>query len=121
VPDIGPTLPQIGGPAIRRTPASGRNGRRRRAGAPARRTAVAGLGDDRAQAESEPHRALEDLEALLLLGMHVRSGHVAVGRELELELEQRAPVSAAVRRNWMRSPLTGLWMICPARVMVAPS
>jgi hypothetical protein len=30
-------------------------------------------------------------------------------------------VSAAARRNVMRSPLTGLSMICPARAMVAPS
>ena len=30
------------------------------------------------------------MEALLLLGVHVRAGHLAVGRELQLELEQRA-------------------------------
>ena len=41
---------------------------------------VAGLGDDRAQAEAEAHRALEHVEALLLLGVHVRAGHAAVRR-----------------------------------------
>ena len=51
---------------------------------------LAGAGDDRAHAEAELHRALEHVEALLLLGVHVRAGHVAVGRELELELEQLA-------------------------------
>ena len=49
---------------------------------------VARLGDDRAQAEAEAHRALEHVEALLLLGMHVGARDAAVGRELELELEQ---------------------------------
>jgi hypothetical protein len=34
--------------------------------------------------------ALEHVEALLLLGMNVRAGHVAVGREGQLELEQLA-------------------------------
>ena len=43
-----------------------------------------------AQAEPELHRALEHVEALLLLGVHVRAGHAPVGRELQLELEQRA-------------------------------
>ena len=51
---------------------------------------VAGLGDDRAHPEAELHRALEDLEPLLLLGVHVGAGHAAVGGQRELELEQLA-------------------------------
>ena len=46
--------------------------------------------DDRAQAETERHRAGEHVEALLLLGVHVGPGNAAVGGELELELEQLA-------------------------------
>jgi hypothetical protein len=51
---------------------------------------LTGLGDDRAQPDAELHRSFEDVEALLLLGVHVRAGHAAVGRELELELQQLA-------------------------------
>ena len=40
--------------------------------------------------EAELHRALEHVEALLLLRVHVRTGDVAVGGQLELELEQLA-------------------------------
>ena len=51
---------------------------------------LAGLGDDRPHPEPEAHPALEDVEALLLLGMHVRAGHTAVGRQGQLELDQLA-------------------------------
>jgi len=40
--------------------------------------------------------------------VHVRAWDLPVGGQLELELEQPPPVSADVRRNSMRSPLTGL-------------
>src|SRR3954470_7227992 len=51
---------------------------------------VAGAGDDLLQAHAEGHRALDDLEALLLLGVDVRAGHGAVGGELEFDLDQLA-------------------------------
>ena len=51
---------------------------------------LARAGDDPPQAEAERHRALEHVEALLLLGVHVRAGHVPVLRQLQLELEQAA-------------------------------
>ena len=65
---------------------------RSRSGACGRRAhhGLAGAGDDLAHAEAEGQLALEDVEALLLLGVHVRAGHVAVGRQRELELEQLA-------------------------------
>jgi hypothetical protein len=48
---------------------------------------LARAGDDLAHAEAELHLALEDVEALFLLGVHVGAGDVAVGGELELDLE----------------------------------
>jgi hypothetical protein len=51
---------------------------------------LTGRRDDLARAETEDHRALEHLEALLLLGVDVSAGDVPVRRELELELEQLA-------------------------------
>ena len=51
---------------------------------------VAGVGDDLLHAHAEGHRAFEDLEALLLLGVDVSTGHGAVGGELELDLQQLA-------------------------------
>ena len=44
-------------------------------------------------------------------------GTLAVGSELELELEQRAVGVGRGAQELMRSPLTGLWMICPARAI----
>ena len=69
---------------------------------------LAGAGDDRAQAEAELHRALEHVEALLLLGVDVRAGDVAVGESSSSNSSSSPSVSAAVRRKSMRSPLTGL-------------
>ena len=51
---------------------------------------LARAGDDPPQTEPERHLAFEHVEALLLLRVHVGAGHVAVGRELELELEPLA-------------------------------
>jgi hypothetical protein len=51
---------------------------------------LARLGDDGAQAEAELHGALEHLEGLLLLRVHVRTGDAPVGSERELELEELA-------------------------------
>jgi hypothetical protein len=51
---------------------------------------LAGAGDDLLQAHAERHRALDDLEALLLLGVDMGAGHGAVGGELQLDLEQLA-------------------------------
>ena len=78
---------------------------------------LARVGDDLLQPEPERHRALEHVEALLLLRVDVRAGHAPVSRELELELQQLAAVSAAVCRNVMRSPLTGFWIVCPVKAM----
>src|SRR5215211_1270771 len=47
-------------------------------------------GDDRLAAEPESHAAAPHLEALLLLGVHVLAGHVPVGGQLEVDLEQLA-------------------------------
>ena len=60
------------------------------------------------QTEPERHRALEHVEALLLLGVDVGAGHAAVGAELELELEQLAAGVGGGLEEVMRSPLTGL-------------
>jgi hypothetical protein len=46
--------------------------------------------DDPLEAEAEGHRAADDLEALLLLGVRVRPRHGAAGREHQLEAEQLA-------------------------------
>jgi hypothetical protein len=51
---------------------------------------LAGAGLDGAAAEAERHLALEDLEALLLMGMDVHARDLAVGRELELDLQALA-------------------------------
>ena len=45
-------------------------------------------GDDRAQPDPEAHLAGDDLEALALLGVHVRHRDGAAGLEREVEREQ---------------------------------
>jgi hypothetical protein len=57
---------------------------------------VARLGDDRLEAELELHAALDDLEALLLLAVHVQAGDMTVRGQLEVEGEQ---VAARVGRG----------------------
>ena len=52
--------------------------------------ALAGLGDDLAEAEAELHPPGVDVKALLLLGVNVGPGHVPVGGEREVELQQLA-------------------------------
>jgi hypothetical protein len=47
-----------------------------------------GPGDDLLHSEPETHRAADDLEGLLLLGMDVRAGDGAAGREHELDRQQ---------------------------------
>jgi hypothetical protein len=68
-------------------------------------------GDDAPQSEAELHLALADMEALLLLRVHVGAGTWPSG---ESSISSFSPlVSRDVCRNVMRSPLTGLWMIGP--------
>ena len=52
---------------------------------------LAGAGDDALAAHPEAHRAVDDLEALLLLRVNVqRARHAAAGRELEVDRDQLA-------------------------------
>ena len=51
---------------------------------------VARAGDDRAQPDPEAHLAGDDLEALALVGVHVRHRNRAAGPEREVEREQLA-------------------------------
>ena len=74
---------------------------------------VAGTRHDLAQAHAELHRALEHVEGLRLLGVNVRAGHVAVGAELELDLQLLAVGVGGGPQEVMRSPLTGFSMVCP--------
>jgi hypothetical protein len=70
--------------------------------------------DDPLEAEAEGHRAADELEALLLLGVRVRPRHGAAGREHQLELSSSPSVSAAVWRKRIFSPLMGFSRTCPA-------
>jgi len=46
--------------------------------------------------------------------VHVRAGHLAVGRQPQLDLEQLAAgVSALVCRKVISSPLTGFFRVWP--------
>jgi hypothetical protein len=64
---------------------------------------VAGLGGHATKALLEADAPAEHLEALLLRGMHVHAGHVAVRRERDVELEQLA--LRVSRRLTKRDPL----------------
>jgi hypothetical protein len=51
---------------------------------------ITGVGVDPAHALAEAHLAREHLEALLLRRVHVHPGHVPVGSQLDVDLEQLA-------------------------------
>ena len=64
----------------------------------------------------------EHVEALLLLGVHVRAGHATVAPRARARTRAaRPPVSAAVCMNVMRSPLTGFSIVCPVKAIVEQS
>ena len=74
----------------------------------------------RSRPHPEAHRALEDLEALLLLRVHVQAPPAPAGPAgSSRSMARSSPfVCAAVARKVIRSQLAGFSSVCPIETMV---